>query len=89
VVVHSSAHDKRRQKRIEREIQKSEVTWNILNKNKMFLKKPERIEVLGAILLMALLVWNLIDMPCANMCLKMTWNFLAGTTKKHADPPHS
>jgi len=29
--------------------------------NDMFLKKPERIEVLGAILLMALLVWNLIE----------------------------
>lgn len=27
----------------------------------MFLKKPERIEVLGAILLMALLIWNLIE----------------------------
>jgi transposase len=29
--------------------------------NDMFLKKPERIEVLGAILMMALLVWNLIE----------------------------
>jgi transposase len=29
--------------------------------NDMFLKKPERIEVLGAILLLALLVWNLIE----------------------------
>ncbi len=29
--------------------------------NDLFLKKPERIEVLGAILLMALLVWNLIE----------------------------
>jgi transposase len=29
--------------------------------NDMFLKKPERIEVLGAILLIALLVWNLIE----------------------------
>jgi len=29
--------------------------------NDMFLKKPERIEVLGAILLMALLIWNLIE----------------------------
>ncbi len=29
--------------------------------NDTFLKKPERIEVLGAILLMALLVWNLIE----------------------------
>ncbi len=29
--------------------------------NDMFLKKPERIEVLGAILLMALLVWNRIE----------------------------
>lgn len=29
--------------------------------NDTFLKKPERVEVLGAILLMALLVWNLIE----------------------------
>ncbi len=29
--------------------------------NGLFLKKPERIEVLGAILLMALLIWNLIE----------------------------
>lgn len=29
--------------------------------NDTFLKKPERIEVLGAILLMALLIWNLIE----------------------------
>ncbi len=29
--------------------------------NDLFLKKPERIETLGAILLMALLVWNLIE----------------------------
>jgi transposase len=29
--------------------------------NDIFLKKPERIEVLGAILLMALLIWNLIE----------------------------
>lgn len=29
--------------------------------NDMFLKKPERIEVLGAILLISLLVWNLIE----------------------------
>lgn len=29
--------------------------------NDMFLKKPERIEVLGAILLLALLIWNLIE----------------------------
>lgn len=29
--------------------------------NDLFLKKPERIEVLGAVLLMALLVWNLIE----------------------------
>ncbi len=29
--------------------------------NDMFLKKPERIEVLGAIILMALLIWNLIE----------------------------
>ncbi len=29
--------------------------------NDIFLKKPERIEVLGAILLISLLVWNLIE----------------------------
>lgn len=29
--------------------------------NDLFLKKPERIEVLGAVLLMALLIWNLIE----------------------------
>ncbi len=29
--------------------------------NDLFLKKPERIEVLGAVLLMALMIWNLIE----------------------------
>lgn len=29
--------------------------------NDLFLKKPERIEVLGAVMLMALLIWNLIE----------------------------
>ncbi|MEA3384972.1 MAG: transposase [Thermodesulfobacteriota bacterium] len=29
--------------------------------NDLFLKKPERIEALGAVLLMALMIWNLIE----------------------------
>jgi transposase len=29
--------------------------------NDLFLKKSERIEVLGSVLLMALLIWNLIE----------------------------
>ena len=76
VVIHSSAHDKRRQKRIERELKKAHTGLSKkikkISKQEFFcqadalkaaaeIKKAERIEVLGLVLLLSLLIWRLIE----------------------------
>jgi transposase len=66
IVVHSSAHDKRRHKRIDRMLKQDrkqleadckKVTDTVF----YFLKKARRIEVLGLILLISLLIWRLME----------------------------
>ncbi len=54
--------------------------------NDLFLKKPERIEVLGAILLMALLVWNLIE-HCLRQYVQESSVALPGWDKKPTRRP--
>lgn len=54
--------------------------------NDMFLKKPERLEVLGAVLLMALLVWNLIE-HCLRQHIKEYSVVLPGWDKKPTQRP--
>ncbi len=54
--------------------------------NDLFLKKPERIEVLGAILLLALLVWNLIE-HCLRQHIRKTSAVLPGWDKKSTRRP--
>jgi transposase len=54
--------------------------------NDLFLKKPERIEVLGAVLLMALMVWNLIE-HCLRQHIKECSVVLPGWDKKPTRRP--
>ncbi len=54
--------------------------------NDLFLKKPERIEVLGAVLLMALMVWNLIE-HCLRQYIKEHSVDLPGWDKKPTRRP--
>ncbi len=54
--------------------------------NALFLKKPERIEVLGAILLMALLIWNLIE-HCLRQHIRECSATLPGWDKKPTRRP--
>ncbi len=54
--------------------------------NDLFLKKPERIEVLGAVLLMALLVWNLLE-HCLRQYIKEHPEDLPGWDKKPTRRP--
>ncbi len=79
IVVHFSAHDKRRLKRLERDDSysaekilqtykdqhASENNFDYLKDeqivNAIFLNQPERIEALGSILLISLLIWRLIE----------------------------
>ena len=56
--------------------------------NDLFLKKPERIEVLAAVLLMALLVWNLIE-HCLRQHIKECDAVLPGWDKKPTRRPTS
>ena len=49
--------------------------------NDLFLKKPERIEALGAILLISLLVWNLIE-HCLRQHVEQTGAALPGWDRK-------
>ena len=54
--------------------------------NDLFLKKPERIEVLGAVLLMALMVWNLIE-RCLRQYTSESDTTLPGWDKKPTRRP--
>lgn len=54
--------------------------------NDLFLKKPERVEALGAILLMALLIWNLIE-HCLRQHVKEFSVDLPGWDKKATQRP--
>ena len=54
--------------------------------NDMFLKKPERIEVLGAVLLIALLIWNLIE-HSLRLYIKENETTLPGWDKKETCRP--
>ena len=54
--------------------------------NDLFLKKPERIEVLGAVLLIALVIWNLIE-HCLRQHIKECSVALPGWDKKPTRRP--
>ena len=54
----------------------------------IFLKKPERIEVLGMILLIALLIWRLMERSMRRH-LKATGNTVNGWNKRRTDQPTS
>ena len=54
--------------------------------NDMFLKKPERIEVLGAVLMIALLIWNLIE-HSLRLYIKENETTLPGWDKKETCRP--
>lgn len=56
--------------------------------NDLFLKKPERIEVLGMVLLMSLLIWNLMQRTM-RIHLERTGNMLEGWDGKATDRPTS
>jgi transposase len=56
--------------------------------NDIFLKKPERIEVLGFILLVSLLVWNLME-HVMRACLKRTDSTIPGWDNKPTGKPTS
>ncbi len=56
--------------------------------NDLFLKKPERIEVLGMALLMCLLIWNLMQWTM-RIHLERTGNMLEGWDGKATDRPTS
>jgi hypothetical protein len=52
--------------------------------NSIFLDKPERIEVLGLILLISLLIWRLLERAMRN-CVKNTGEDLPGWKKRSDD----
>jgi transposase len=54
--------------------------------NSLFLKKPERIEALGLVLLLALLIWRLIERSL-RLHVETSGNVLAGWDKKETTRP--
>ena len=54
--------------------------------NSLFLKKPERIEALGLVLLLALLLWRLVERTL-RMHVETTGNSLTGWDKKATQTP--
>ena len=60
--------------------------WDPLIVNSLFLKKPERIEALGLILLLALLVWRLIERTL-RVHVETTGTPLTGWDKKTTQKP--
>jgi transposase len=54
--------------------------------NRLFLKKPERIEALGVVLLLALLIWRLIERSL-RLHVETTGNALPGWDKKETTRP--
>ena len=54
--------------------------------NSLFLKKPERIEALGLVLLLALLLWRLVE-RALRVHVEMTGNPLMGWDKKASQKP--
>src|ERR687883_378459 len=97
VVVHSSAQDKRRQQRLAQDIltvykeqHGTEQNYGFLKDpvivNSLFLKKPERIEALGLILLLALLIWRLMERTMRRH-VDTTSTPLPGWDKKATERP--
>jgi transposase len=56
--------------------------------NSIFLKKAERIEVLGLVLLISLLIWRLIERAMRN-CIEQTQNDLPGWKNRRTARPTS
>lgn len=56
--------------------------------NSIFLKKPHRIEVLGLVLLIALLIWRLME-KCMRKYIETTGNQITGWKKKPTKRPTS
>ena len=56
--------------------------------NSLFLKKPERIEALGLVLLLALLIWRLME-RAMRMHVETTGTPLTGWDKKATERPTS
>jgi transposase len=56
--------------------------------NSIFLKKPQRIEVLGLVLLIALLIWRLME-KCMRKNIETTGNQVTGWKKKTTNRPTS
>jgi len=56
--------------------------------NSIFLKKPRRIEVLGLVLLIALLIWRLME-RCMRKYIETTGNQITGWKKKPTKKPTS
>ena len=56
--------------------------------NSIFLKKPERIEALGLVLLLSLLIWRLMERSMRNY-VNTTGTKLPGFDKKYTDKPTS
>jgi hypothetical protein len=54
--------------------------------NSLFLKKPERIEALGLVLLLALLIWRLIERSL-RLHVETSGNVLAGWDKQETTRP--
>jgi transposase len=54
--------------------------------NSLFLKKPERIEALGLVCLLALLIWRLMERSL-RICVETTGNALPGWDKKETTRP--
>ena len=54
--------------------------------NSLFLKKPERIEALGSVLLLALLLWRLVERTL-RLHVETTGNTLTGWDKKETQKP--
>lgn len=56
--------------------------------NSIFLKKPRRIEVLGLVLLIALLIWRLME-KCMRKYIETTGNQITGWKKRPTNKPTS
>ena len=56
--------------------------------NSIFLKKPHRTEVLGLVLLIALLIWRLME-KCMRKYIETTGNQVTGWKKKPTKRPTS
>src|SRR3989442_16022461 len=59
-----------------------------VNVNSLFLKKPERIEALGLVLLLALLIWRLMERAMRRH-VETTGTLLTGWDKKATERPTS